>query len=271
MKNILSTLIILSVTLNFSLSAQTIQWEEGFESYQGFGDSPTGFTGDLKVYLGHGNPSGKGLCAQHSSFNSKDSSITPVITNVLANSFFTFDYRFIETYTGITPTFDFTLINESVQFFIAEENSTDWGSALLTINSTNDTAAIPFRSRSINLSAFVGQNIKIKIKSNNPSTRDYWMDLDNLKVSSADNSTGIQQNKIETEFTFYPNPANDIVTILSSEGAQLELINMLGAVVTKKNITSSKFTLDIEQFPRGIYYLKVDNNGKSILKKLVLK
>jgi len=269
MKHILSTLF-LALSLQFTSFAQTILWEEGFESYNGFGDSPTGFTGDFKVYLGHGNPSGKGLCAQHSTFNAKDSSVTPVIINVLANTFFTFDYRFA-TYTGVTPTFDFPLINESVQFFVAEENATDWGPALLTINSSNDTAAIPFRSRSINLSAFVGQNIKIKIRSNNPSTRDYWMDLDNLKVSSNDNSIGIQHNKIETEFTFYPNPANDIVTILSSEGAQIELINMLGAVVTKKNINSSKFTLDVEQFPRGIYYLKVDNNGKSILKKLVLK
>lgn len=269
MKHIFFSLF-LALSLQFTSVAQTILWEEGFESYQGFGDSPVGFSGDLKVYLGHGNPSGKGFCAQHSTFNAKDSSVTPVINNVLANSFFTFDYRFA-TYTGVTPTFDFPLINESVQFFVAEENATDWGAALLTINAANDTAAIPFRSRSINLSAFVGQNIKIKIRSNNPSTRDYWMDLDNLKVSSADNSTGIQQSKNETDFTFYPNPANDILTIQSAEGAQLELINMLGAVVTKKSITSPKFTLDVEQFPRGIYYLKVDNNRKSILKKLVLK
>ena len=269
MKHILSTLLFV-ITLQLTTFAQTILWQEGFETYQGFGDSPAGFTGDLKVYLGHGNPSGKGLCAQHSSFNAKDSSVTPVITNVVANSFFTFDYRFA-TYTGVTPTFDFPLINESIQFFIADENATDWGAALLTINSTNDTAAIPFRSRSINLSAFVGQNIKIKIRSNNPSTRDYWMDLDNLKVSSSDNSTGIFQSKNELDFSFYPNPANDFVTIQSAEGAQLELINMLGAVVAKKNITSSKFTLEVEQFPRGIYYIKLENNGKTILKKLVLK
>ena len=170
MKHILSTLLFV-ITLQLTTFAQTILWQEGFETYQGFGDSPAGFTGDLKVYLGHGNPSGKGLCAQHSSFNAKDSSVTPVITNVVANSFFTFDYRFA-TYTGITPTFDFPLINESIQFFIADENATDWGAALLTINSTNDTAAIPFRSRSINLSAFVGQNIKIKIRSNNPRLLD---------------------------------------------------------------------------------------------------
>jgi len=269
MKHVFFSLL-LALSLQITSVAQTILWEEGFESYQGFGDSPVGFSGDLKVYLGHGNPSGKGLCAQHSTFNSKDSSVTPVINNVLANSFFTFDYRFA-TYTGINPTFDFPLINESVQFFVAEENATDWGAALLTINAANDTAAIPFRSRSINLSAFVGQNIKIKIRSNNPSTRDYWMDLDNLKVSSADNSTIIQQSKSEIDFSFYPNPANDLVTIQSAEGAQLELINMLGAVVLKKSINAPKFTLDVEQFPRGIYYLKVDNNRKSILKKLVLK
>jgi hypothetical protein len=267
--NILITFALL-LSLNLTLKSQTILWNEGFESYNGFGESPSGFNGDLKVYLGHGNSGGKGLSAQHSAFNSKDSSITPVINNILANTFFSFDYRFA-TYTGITPTFDFPLINESVQFFVAEENATDWGNALLTINSSNDTAAIPFRSRSINLSAFAGQNIKIKVRSNNPSTRDYWMDLDNLKVSSTENSTGIQQNKNGIDFSFYPNPANDLVTIQSAEGGQLELINMLGAVVIKKNINSSKFTLEVEQFPRGIYYMKIENNGNTILKKLILK
>jgi hypothetical protein len=271
MKHILSTFLLLSLFINISLKAQTVLWEENFESYQGFGDVPTGFTGDLRVYLGHGNPSGKGFSAQHSSFNSKDSSITPIISNVLANSFFTFDYRFIETYTGITPTFDFSLNNESVQIYITEATSTDWGTPIFTINSSNDTAAIAFRQRSVNLAAFVGQNIKIKIRSNNPSNQDYWMDLDNLKVSSADISTSVPSNKTQEEFSFYPNPANDIVTIQAAEGAQLELVNMLGAVVIKKQITNSKYTFDVSQFPRGIYYIKIDNSGKSILRKLILK
>ena len=263
-------LLLFIFTINFSISAQTTLWEEGFETYQGFGDSPIGYTGDLKVYLGHGNPASKGLSAQHSQFNSKDSSITPVISNILANTFFTFDYRFA-TYTGITPTFDFPLINESVQIYVAEENATNWGAAFLTINSSNDTAAIAFRSRSINVSSFAGQNIKIKITSNNPSNRDYWMDLDNLKVSTGENSTAITPYKRQEEVTFYPNPANEFITIQTAEGSQIELINMLGAVVIKKQVTNSKFNLDVEQLPRGIYYVKIDDRGKSTLKKLILK
>jgi hypothetical protein len=267
---LLSIFCAILLTIGFSLKSQTISWEETFESYNGFGDSPVGFTGDLKVYLGHGNQGGKGLSAQHSTFNSKDSTITPTINNVLSNSVFTFEYRFA-TYTGTTPTFDFPLVNESVQFFIAEESATDWGTPVLTINSTNDTAAIPFRSRNINLAAFAGQNIKIKIKSLNPSNREYWLDLDNLKVASTDNSTSIQKSKSSAEFFFYPNPASDIVTIQSAEGGQLEMLNMLGAVVLKRNINASKFFLELEQFPRGVYYLKVEHSGKTNLKKLVLK
>ena len=54
-------------------------------------------------------------------------------------------------------------------------------------------------------------------------------------------------------------------------GGKLELLNMLGSVVFKKTINQTKIELDVEDLPRGVYYVKLDNGKKQILKKLVLR
>jgi hypothetical protein len=46
---------------------------------------------------------------------------------------------------------------------------------------------------------------------------------------------------------------------------------MLGSVVFKKTINQTKIELDVEDLPRGVYYVKLDSGKKQILKKLVLR
>ena len=267
------TSIFLMLTVLVSpLLAQTNIWSDNFESYNGTGSIPTNFGGGMKVYSVHGTSSSKALCIQFSPFKSSDSTITPAFGPIAPGSSFTFDYRFVSYIAGMAFN-GYTINTDKVEVFAAVEGSTNFGSPLLTINSSNHVSALEFANKSVDLSAFAGQNINLKIKGVRGNSSDFWLDVDNFQVSSG--TAGISSNNSVPEFNIYPNPSTErLVTIQLAEpmhGGKLELHNMLGTTVMRKNIQHSKVELDVEHLPRGVYYVKLDNGKKQALRKLVLR
>jgi hypothetical protein len=251
--------------------AQNSIWSDNFESYPGTGSIPTNFGGGMRVYSNHGTSASKALTIQFSPFKISDSTITTVIGPIVQGTNFTFDYRFVSYIAGSAFN-GYTINTDKVEVFAAIDGSNNFGAPLLTINSSNHVSALEFASKSVDLSAFEGENIQIKIKGVRGNSSDYWLDIDNLNVQSGANSIG--QNTIP-DFSLYPNPSTEkMVSLQLSEpmhGGKLELHNMLGTVVLKKNINQTKIDLDVEHLPRGIYYVKLDNGKKQVLKKLVLR
>ncbi len=79
------------------------------------------------------------------------------------------------------------------------------------------------------------------------------------------------------EFSVYPNPANDFIT-LNFEGAasqtfNVTLMDMNGKVVHSEMIASElqTKTIDISTFASGIYFLKADIDGKEHFRKIIKK
>jgi Pregnancy-associated plasma protein-A/Secretion system C-terminal sorting domain len=72
-----------------------------------------------------------------------------------------------------------------------------------------------------------------------------------------------------------PNPAAQEVRITWSQNnhkpAQVQLINALGAVVWKQDVSGGRQLLDVSQFPAGMYMLRVEQNGVSATKKLMVQ
>lgn len=265
------TSIFLMLALMNHLQAQTNIWSDNFESYSGTGSIPTNFGGGMKVYSVHGTSNSKALCIQFSPFKSADSTITPAFGPIAPGSSFTFDYRFV-TYIAGTAFNGYTINTDKVEVFAAAEGSSNFGTPLFTINSSNHVSALEFANKSVDLSAFAGQNIQLKIKGVRGNSSDFWLDFDNFLVTGGTAGIGISSIP---EFNIFPNPSTEsIVTIQLSEpmlSGKLELHNMLGTTILKKNFQGSKIELDVEHLPRGVYYVKLDNGKKQALKKLVLR
>ena len=65
-----------------------------------------------------------------------------------------------------------------------------------------------------------------------------------------------------TNFTIYPNPANDEITIetsLSPVISQLSIMNLNGQVVLTRQITGPKNQLDVSTLPSGVYFVRLTN------------
>jgi len=268
-------LLLVSFTLlSSSLTGQTVVWEDQFEATSGFGEIPAGYGGGMRVYATHGISNSKAICIQYSQFKQKDSTITTATSVVPPAATLTFDYRFVY-YSGGFPTGGFDLTGDTYKVYITEASSSDFGSPVLTIDSSTHSTMLAFTAASIDLSAFSGQSVKIKFvgKSGAPSD-DYWLDMDNLKIVTG-TSTSVNPAKTRNDFSLFPNPASDLAVIQFNEplvNARVELVNMLGASVFKKQVSGNKINLELEQLPRGVYYVKIqENSNKELIKKLILR
>lgn len=84
-------------------------------------------------------------------------------------------------------------------------------------------------------------------------------------------------NQLSTQIRIYPNPANDVIVISGlKQGSNYELsiFNSLGTLVVNKmieNDTNLKVRLDISGLLDGIYYLRLESNGKLFSIKVIVQ
>ena len=79
---------------------------------------------------------------------------------------------------------------------------------------------------------------------------------------------GIENNSIKLDFTAYPNPTINFLT-LNVGNAELstlsfQLYDLRGILIESRKILSSTETIGMENLPSAMYFLKVSNNNKEI-------
>ena len=99
------------------------------------------------------------------------------------------------------------------------------------------------------------------------------------KVAPASNYASIEETENTIDFLLYPNPASDRVQLLVSTNhsatSSTQIINSVGQVVmSNQNQTLTKgdntLTLDVQQLPKGLYFVNVTVDDKTISKKLTI-
>ena len=86
-------------------------------------------------------------------------------------------------------------------------------------------------------------------------------------------------NSIYLNFSIYPNPANDNVTIEAPQSATIEILNIEGQLIktlttsgTKTNVDHvgySSYVVDVSSFPSGVYIVEVKTEKGVAVKKFV--
>lgn len=78
------------------------------------------------------------------------------------------------------------------------------------------------------------------------------------------------ENSTKDIFTVFPNPTNGLIKIegVDLTNATIELINSLGEKIL---LPSSNDQIDLMDFPKGIYYLKIEKEEKTTFKKIILQ
>ncbi len=84
---------------------------------------------------------------------------------------------------------------------------------------------------------------------------------------------GIDENGVN-EFAYYPNPATDILVVELNgfeKNATILISNLTGQVVFSKEFYDSKFKLDLNEIPSGMYTITVRTKNTEQTQKLLVK
>lgn len=140
-------------------------------------------------------------------------------------------------------------------------NTTDFTNMVFDGNVAN----VNFTLKSLDISAFAGQNIYIAFRHCN-STDVYWMLVDDIEVIAGQHA-GIS-NATDATVQLYPNPTSNVLNI-NAEGVQeVSVIDINGrTVMTEKNVN----TVNLSDLANGVYYVRVITNNGVATEKIVKK
>jgi hypothetical protein len=85
---------------------------------------------------------------------------------------------------------------------------------------------------------------------------------------------GIADVNAKIEFTIYPNPANNIITIHCetsiSNKLQFEIVDMLGKQMKLGDLKTDYAKVNVSDLPNGVYFVKVKGGNTTSIKKVVI-
>ena len=91
--------------------------------------------------------------------------------------------------------------------------------------------------------------------------------IDNVIIYEG--TASVKDNNIEG-LNIYPNPANDLVNVVSSSLSNKDVVitNLLGKTVLRANVNQ---TVNISSLSAGVYMMQITQDGKSATRKLIVK
>ena len=98
-----------------------------------------------------------------------------------------------------------------------------------------------------------------------------------LKTTNGGIATSVKENILQKiSFTIYPNPASEKVTIANNNNASTEntvsIFNIAGQqIMSQKYFNQDKIELNVSQFLKGVYILKIQAGNENVNKQLVIQ
>jgi hypothetical protein len=86
----------------------------------------------------------------------------------------------------------------------------------------------------------------------------------NEKVLSADSNEGD-----DIQFSVFPNPADNKIEISLPEEAEIEILNIEGQIMKRINAEKTVFSVDISDYAKGMYFVKIKTEDGVRVKKFI--
>jgi hypothetical protein len=73
------------------------------------------------------------------------------------------------------------------------------------------------------------------------------------------------------DITLYPNPANDYFSISGENIIKIEIFNIAGQLVYSAEQISVNESINVKDFERGAYLVKITTDSEVVVKELILQ
>lgn len=101
-----------------------------------------------------------------------------------------------------------------------------------------------------------------------PDFNNAWVVGNNGNIYKYGSATSIKNEKNKTNFSIYPNPSKDMLTINSNtQIGEIIISDILGNTVYTVNVKNNEQTVDLSLLNSGIYFITVGNTTKKIIKE----
>lgn len=124
--------------------------------------------------------------------------------------------------------------------------------------------------RTVSLNDWAGESIYFTFHHH--STDMERLMLDNFLIVET-NDMAINETELNG-ISIFPNPSNGVFTVTSTEADRftVEVINVLGEVISTKNIEGTiNESFDMSTLNAGIYFVKVANNNTENIQRIIIK
>ncbi|MBW8049086.1 MAG: T9SS type A sorting domain-containing protein [Cytophagales bacterium] len=182
-------------------------------------------------------------------------------------------FSFIATATGniTATTIAGSMTNSQLTLYVSADNTCSGLLTPFTCNEDIDTAAGNYMSEIAFTGLTPGQIYFLQVDGFNGDQGSFSILLKDQVSSSI--SEWNNQNTVN----IYPNPVNGFVNIgfnFEVNGLlKLSLIDILGQIAYSqeyKQIKNNNFTLDLNNLNNGIYFLKIDDGERIVVKKIII-
>ncbi len=262
------SLLLLFIALLFSeTNAQVYPFYDDYESYTAF-NVPTGYVGNITVYLTHGTAASKGLAGFLTSFSNSDSIFFPAIGPVSANSSIEFDWRMMDPF--LYPSSSATLApGDNFDILISTDGFVY--SSIFNINSSNYISTTNFAHESISLNPYAGSIIFFKILGRRANgSAEFFIDVDNVIV---DDPSSTQENELNG-LLIYPTVASGEISFSNPVplNGLIQIIDVTGKVVKEINVNHVlKGEVDLSGITSGNYRMKVKTNSSNKITPFIIR
>jgi hypothetical protein len=89
-------------------------------------------------------------------------------------------------------------------------------------------------------------------------------------------SVGLKENDLKNNINIYPNPTSNIINIEASTSSatdklKIEISNVIGQVLISENQTNQRSSFNIQNFPSGLYFIKLISEDNVIETRKIIK
>lgn len=100
-----------------------------------------------------------------------------------------------------------------------------------------------------------------------PDSETYFL-IDDINLSG---SVGIDE-QLQTEISIYPNPATDMLNVKAEiEVEQISILNTQGQEVYQEQLNRNAAQIDLSNFLPGLYFARIEADGKTYSKKIIIR
>ncbi|WP_369858603.1 choice-of-anchor B family protein [Aquimarina sp. I32.4] len=177
----------------------------------------------------------------------------------------------LSTTTTATFSFAYHMYGASNMGSIAVEASINDGTSWTSIWSQNQNQGNTWNNVSLDLSAYIGESLKLRFNRITGTTWQADIAIDNVTLTTGAARNASLVSNQNTVISIYPNPVGGDtmnVSMTDKNNSSFEIKNFIGQTVSKGNLVND---IDVSSLLSGVYFLQITTKNNRVISKRFVK